>query len=87
MQALQGEGPAGAGLLPEEEEDDVDFLVDLDELTGGCQEDLLPTLPTSPLQTRFKRCDLEVSERFRWLGSRKRRDEISKKYFVIMGSI
>jgi len=55
MQALQGEGSAEAALLPEEEDDDDDFLVDLDDLMGGCEEDLLPTLPTSPLQTRFGR--------------------------------
>ena len=40
-------------LLPEEEEDDRDFLLDPDALLVEDEESLPASLPTSHLQTRF----------------------------------
>ncbi len=40
-------------MLPEEEEDDEEFMLDLDELTAAGEEEFVPPAPGSPLQTRM----------------------------------
>ena len=50
---MQGAGNAEEALLPEEEDDDEDFMLDLDELAAATEDFPAPSAPTVPSHTRF----------------------------------